>query len=44
VLRFLLIRANKSLRVAETSSQADDANISLVGNSNVAKGDFEYML
>lgn len=44
VLRFLLIRANKSPRVAETSSQADDANISLVGNSNVAKGDFEYML
>jgi dipeptide/tripeptide permease len=44
VLRLLLARANKSLRVARTSSQADDADKPLVGGSNGAMGDFEYML
>jgi hypothetical protein len=44
VLRFLLVRANKSSRVARTVLQADDADKPLVGNSNVAMGDFEYML
>lgn len=44
VLRLLLCRTNKSLRKARTSSQADDADKPLVGNSDVGMGEFEYML
>jgi hypothetical protein len=40
----LRITQEDMLGVARTSSQADDADKPLVGGSNGAMGDFEYML